>query len=158
MGYNPQVLLSGRRINDNFSSELATRLLKTLNSSGINPSNAKIGIFGITFKENCPDTRNSKVFDFVDELYEWGSSIYYYDPYVNDTNLPENFKTKISKLESYDNLDVICIMVPHDRFINLEISEYKKYCKFQPNPIFFDLKSKFSREDLMKNGFKVLRT
>ena len=50
LGYNPKVLLSGRRINDNFSSELATRLLKTLNSSGINPSNAKIGIFGITFK------------------------------------------------------------------------------------------------------------
>ena len=67
-------------------------------------------------------------------------------------------KPKISKLESYDNLDVICIMVPHDHFINLEISEYKKYCKFQPNPIFFDLKSKFSRKDLMKNGFKVLRT
>ena len=158
VGYNPQVLLSGRRINDNFSSELATRLLKTLNSSGINPSNAKIGIFGVTFKENCPDIRNSKVFDFIDELFDWGSFIYYSDPFVSQENLPKNIKTKISELKHEHKLDVICIMVPHDNFTRLDISEFKKYCQSQSNPIFFDLKSKFCRKDLIKNGFKVLRT
>ncbi len=158
VGYDPQVLLSGRKINDNYSSELATRLLNTLNSTGIEPSNAKIGIFGVTFKENCPDIRNSKVFDFIDELYDWGSFIYYSDPFVSPKNLPKNIKTKISELKPNHKLDVICVMVPHDSFVKLDAKKYKKFCESKSNPIFFDLKSKFCREDLIKNGFKVLRT
>lgn len=158
VGYDPQVLLSGRKINDNYSSELATRLLNTLKSTGIEPSNAKIGIFGVTFKENCPDIRNSKVFDFIDELYDWGSFIYYSDPFVSPKNLPKNIKTKMSELKPNHKLDVICVMVPHDSFVKLDAKKYKKFCESKSNPIFFDLKSKFCREDLIKNGFKVLRT
>jgi len=158
LGYNPQVLLSGRRINDNFAYELATTLIKNLNSSDINPAKAKIGIFGVTFKENCPDTRNSKVFNFIRELSDWGSDIYFSDPFVNHSELPESFQKIMSELKLGQELDVICVMVPHDVFLNLSIGEYKEYCLTQPNPVFFDLKSRFDREILNKNGFKVIRT
>jgi len=158
VGYNPQVLLSGRRINDNFAAELAITLIKTLNSVGINPATAKIGVFGITFKENCPDTRNSKVFNFIEELRDWGSDIYYSDPFISHSELPNSFKSTLTELKPGQELDVICVMVPHDDFLDISINEYKKYCLSQPNPVFFDLKSKFDRKFLSKNGFKVLRT
>ena len=64
----------------------------------------------------------------------------------------------MSELKLGQELDVICVMVPHDVFLNLSIGEYKEYCLTQPNPVFFDLKSRFDREILNKNGFKVIRT
>ena len=157
LGYNPQVILSGRRINDNFAHDIAINLIKKINKNLNDISKVKIGIFGVTFKENCPDTRNSKVFDFVKELSDWGAKIYVDDPYLNESNLKNIMKIDFKLIGEIEDLDVICLMVPHQEYLNMDISQYKNYCKKNDHPIFFDLKSKFDRKKLKSKGFNVIR-
>ena len=157
VGYNPQVLLSGRRINDNFASVIATNLVKELNKNSQNLSQMKIGVFGLTFKENCPDTRNSKVFEFIDELSDWGAKVYVFDPFVSSNDLPKNLSNNVNYIEDTNDLDVICLMVPHEQFMQKSAKDYKKYCTRNDSPVFFDLKSQYSKDDLCDEGFKLIR-
>lgn len=157
VGYNPQIILSGRRINDNFASVIALNLIKELNKNSQNLSKMKIGVFGLTFKENCPDTRNSKVFDFIDELCDWGVNVYVCDPFVSKNDLPNNLSSNLNYFDDTNDLDVICLMVPHDEFMNKNAKDYKKYCSKADLPIFFDLKSQYSRDNLCDEGFKIIR-
>ena len=135
LGYYPEVILSGRRVNDNMGIFVANKVVKLMNQKSIPVRNAKVLILGITFKENCPDIRNSKVPDIYNELkiFEIEPSIY--DPYADKEEVKNELGFDlIDKTQKYD---AIVLAVAHDKFLNMDMS----YLKNSQNSIVFDLKS-----------------
>jgi UDP-N-acetyl-D-galactosamine dehydrogenase len=116
VGYTPEVILAGRRINDSMGPHVATTLMKKLTGMGVQPPNATIGILGATFKENVPDIRNSRVVDIVNELRDWGVSILVHDPWANPEEAAEELGLPLSPLEDLTNLDALIIAVPHRQY------------------------------------------
>ncbi|MBT8082433.1 MAG: nucleotide sugar dehydrogenase, partial [Gammaproteobacteria bacterium] len=91
LGYHPQMILAGRRINDNMAVYVASRVIKAMTAKGVRPSEAKILVLGLTFKENCPDVRNTKIVDIVAELASWGGSVDVHDPWVDTAEAKEEY-------------------------------------------------------------------
>ena len=92
MGYNPQIISSGRRLNDNMARYAARSIIKRMSKIGINVAMAKVAVFGLTFKENCPDIRNSKIFDMIRELKSWGIEVVAHDPWANCQDVKTNYQ------------------------------------------------------------------
>ena len=135
LGYYPEVILSGRRVNDNMGIFVANKAVKLMNHKGIPVRGAKALLLGITFKENCPDTRNSKVPDIYNELRSFGMAVSIYDPYANSDEVYKEFGIKmISNLNQYD---VIILTVAHDEFMKLDLNALKN----QKESVVYDLKS-----------------
>ncbi len=143
--YEPEVILAGRRLNDGMGMHVAEKIISELIKIDINIADAKILIMGLTFKENCPDTRNSKVFDIIDLLKKHECSIDVCDPWIDayEENQDFNF-VKVSSLKNSE-YDGIILAVSHDDFINLGSNKIRKLGK--PKNIFFDLKSTFSKDE-----------
>jgi len=143
--YEPEVILAGRRLNDGMGMHVAEKIISELIKIDINIADAKILIMGLTFKENCPDTRNSKVFDIIDLLKKHECSIDVCDPWIDayEENQDFNF-VKVSSLKNSE-YDGIILAVSHDDFINLGSNKIRKLGK--PKNIFFDLKSVFSKDE-----------
>lgn len=114
LGYNPEVILAGRRINDGMGAYVASRVMKLLNVAG-RGHNARILILGITFKEDCPDIRNSKVVDVIYELKEFGANVEIFDPNANSQEVMNEYKIKLSK-EPGSNYDAVVYAVKHKAF------------------------------------------
>ena len=146
LGYESKIILSGRKLNNSMPAEVANRIIVKLNHK--DRLNAKGLILGATFKENCPDTRNSKVFDLYNELIDNNFIIDIYDPYINTDQIIKDYKitfidfNKIKK----SNYDFIIIAVAHSEFLNLDISDYTK----NKNSIVFDIKNIFNNNNYMK--------
>lgn len=156
VGYHSQVILSGRRINDGMGKFIAEKLIKLLISNNININKAKIGILGFTFKENCPDIRNTKVIDIIKELMEYGISPDIHDPYINKDFEYEGLNVRYSKYEDMNNMDAIIIAVPHNEYKNLSIVELaKKYSGSKK--IIIDVKGIFDKELYLDNEFNYWR-
>lgn len=117
LGYNPQVILAGRRVNDGMGAYVASRVMKLLNMAG-SAHNAKILVLGITFKEDCPDIRNSRVIDVINELKEFGSQVEVYDPNANSNEVKDEYGIELLKLPNSD-YDAIVFAVKHKIFDNL---------------------------------------
>jgi UDP-N-acetyl-D-galactosamine dehydrogenase len=143
--YEPEVILSGRRLNDGMGKYVAEKIIVELDKLQVKISESKILILGLTFKENCPDTRNSKVFDIINALKEHECSIDVCDPWLEtyDENEYFNFiNTSSLRNEEYDG---IILAVSHEEFKNLGSSKIRKFGKQQN--IFFDLKSAFLKHE-----------
>jgi UDP-N-acetyl-D-galactosamine dehydrogenase len=145
VGYHPQVILAGRRINDRMGKHLAGRLLKHL-ARGPRPLSAcRVGIMGLTFKEDVPDTRNSRVPDIVDELREYGI-----EPVVDDAfAAPEDVARwgyQMSPVADWKDLDAIILAVPHRPYLEQPVS--KLLSSLRSQGVFFDVKSKVNRADV----------
>ena len=135
LGYYPEVILSGRRVNDNMGIFVANKAVKLMNQKGIPVRGAKALLLGITFKENCPDTRNSKVPDIYNELRSFGMTVSIYDPHANSDEVDKEFGIKmVSNVNQYD---VIILTVAHDEFIKLDLNALKN----QKESVVYDLKS-----------------
>ena len=135
LGYYPEVILSGRRVNDNMGIFAANKAVKLMNQKGIPVRGAKALLLGITFKENCPDIRNSKVPDIYNELKSFGMIVSIYDPHANSDEVDKEFGIKmVSNLNQYD---VIILTVAHDEFLRLDLNVLKN----QKNSVVYDLKS-----------------
>mgnify|MGYP000164701599 CR=1 FL=1 len=117
VGYNPEVILSGRRINDGMGSFVAGRIMKMLGQSGRLTGSAKIGIFGLAFKENVRDLRNSRVPDILQELREYGIEATVCDPMVDAQEAEEEFGIKLADAESLTDLDAMVLCVPHQAIL-----------------------------------------
>ena len=145
LGYHPDVILSGRRVNDNMSSFVANKMIKLLIKSGKQITKSKILILGITFKENCPDIRNSKVTDVYYELKEFGLEVDVYDYEANKLEL--NQKYGIILIDDInEKYDGILLAVSHSKFSNINFRSILK----DSNSIIFDLKG-FIDRDLVKS-------
>ena len=141
IGYQPEMILAGRRINDGMSSYIVKELSNRLLKKDTKVDQSKILIMGLTFKENCPDIRNTKVFEIIDELEKLGAEIDTYDPWVDKTSLENKYiDNHIDKLKKND-YDAVIIAVAHEVFKEIKISEIKSLCK--SDHIIYDLKYLF---------------
>jgi UDP-N-acetyl-D-glucosamine/UDP-N-acetyl-D-galactosamine dehydrogenase len=141
VGYIPEIILAGRRLNDQMSSYVADKSLDALREQGIRIDQAKILIMGLTFKENCPDTRNSKVFDLISHLSGFGVETHVYDPWVYSKK--DDFK-QLANLVCDPQLnyyDCIILAVAHQDFLDLGVSAIRSFGK--KNSIIYDLKFMF---------------
>ena len=142
LGYHPQVILSGRRVNDMMPSFIAGKAVKLMIQKGISIKDANALILGITFKENCPDIRNTKVVDIYRELVEFGLCTDVWDPLANEDDVRHEYGVEIlGKLADNKRYDLILLAVAHSDFIDLDYSSLK-----QPMAIVFDVKSILDRD------------
>jgi UDP-N-acetyl-D-galactosamine dehydrogenase len=139
VGYHPQVILSGRDVNDQMSAFVSNKLIQLLAQTGKKIQSAKVLVLGVTFKENCPDFRNSKVFDIIAQLKNEGAVVSAFDPYANSNEVLEKYQLQlITTLEQYD---VILLAVAHDFFKALDYTSLKT-C---PEAIIYDTKAFLDR-------------
>jgi UDP-N-acetyl-D-glucosamine/UDP-N-acetyl-D-galactosamine dehydrogenase len=142
LGYYPQVILSGRRVNDNMGIFVANKLIKLLIKKGHKIEGSKVLILGITFKENCPDIRNSRVIDVYNELKEFGVDIDVYDPWANKQEVHEEYGVNlIDQLDS--KYDGILLAVSHDEYKAINIENFKNN-----NAVIFDIKGVLDKDSV----------
>ncbi|RMG76209.1 MAG: nucleotide sugar dehydrogenase [Bacteroidetes bacterium] len=138
IGYDPQVILSGRRINDGMPAFIAKRLIQKLIQKGKNPQDAKVLVMGITFKENVADIRNSKVADLVRELMDFSVNVHITDPHASPNEVAHEYKLTLVDNVSND-YDAVVVAVAHEEFKSLSEDYFKSITK--DNPVLMDLKS-----------------
>jgi UDP-N-acetyl-D-galactosamine dehydrogenase len=156
VGYHPQVLLAGRRINDEMARLSAQTIIKKMVANKIDVSQSTVVIFGVTFKDDCPDIRNSKVFDLVSEFESWGVTVILIDPWASQDMVQAQFSRNLTDFSLNLQADSIIVAVGHQDFKDISIKDLKSICK-SSSPVFADLKGIYSREKLESAGFTVMR-
>ncbi|MDB9536280.1 nucleotide sugar dehydrogenase [Dolichospermum planctonicum CS-1226] len=149
VGYYPQVILAGRRINDNMGQFLGNRLVKMFVEANITIKNARVGILGLTFKENVPDLRNSRVPDIIHELRQFGIEPLVHDSLAQNAHAVHEYGIQLSDWKELTYLDALILAVPHQEY--LEIPHQKLFAHIRPGGIFMDIKSIFEPEDIPAN-------
>lgn len=157
LGYRPQVILSGRAINDDMSRYAARNVIRLMLKTGINVAEATVGVLGITFKENCPDVRNSKVIDMVNELKHWGLRVKVMDPLANPQEVLREYGLVLTEITPKDPVDSLVIALAHREFSCMSPSALRALCASHPKPVLADLKAQYDREALAAEGFEVFR-
>jgi len=155
IGYHPELISAGRRINDGMANYISMEIIKKMINEGYNIKKAKINILGLTFKENCSDLRNSKVIDMIGALNDFGCNIKVCDPMVNSVNAKKDFNMSLTEWEHLPPSDILVGAVSHNEFIKMPISLLLK--KLKPKGIFFDIKSSYPYDEIIKAGCKVWR-
>jgi len=140
-GYSPEIILSGRKVNDNMGYEIIKRILKILNKNKKYIKNSKVLLMGFSFKENCNDTRNTKVFDMYKNLKSKSAKVDIYDPLIDSISVNRNYDINLTKKPKYNYYDVIIIAVSHNIFLKCGLKKIKKYGK--SNALIFDVKNSF---------------
>jgi len=138
LGYNPEMILAGRRINDNMSLYVASRIIKLMLSKGQQPQSSRVLMMGFTFKENCPDFRNTKVVDIVNELKTYGASVDIFDPWVDVAEARQEYDIELTEDPQPGAYDVVVLAVAHEQFREMGEQGIKAYGK--PESVFFDIK------------------
>ncbi|MBW8383253.1 MAG: nucleotide sugar dehydrogenase [Youngiibacter sp.] len=126
MGYHSQIVLSGRKINDDMGKYVAENTVKKMIKANKQINGSKVAIFGVTFKENCPDVRNTKVVDIISELEEYGIEVKVVDPVGDKEDLWREYKINPSKIEEIINIDAAIFAVSHDEFKSIRLEDIKK--------------------------------
>ncbi len=155
-GYHSQVILSGRRINDDMGKYVAENVVKNLIKAGKGVKNAKVAILGFTFKENCPDTRNSKVFDIVKELREYGIEPIIADPTADYEEAKHLYGVDFVDMNTITNCDAVVLAVAHDEFAKLTISEVDKLFG-EGQKVLLDIKGLLNRKEYENAGYSYWR-
>jgi UDP-N-acetyl-D-galactosamine dehydrogenase len=157
LGYHPQVILAGRKINDEIPRYVARNIIKRMLNNGIDASKSKVGVLGVTFKENCPDIRNSKVFDMVDEMKSWGINVVVCDPWADEEDVYRNYGIKMTSMINFSELDSLVIAVAHSCYSDFSAISLRKLCGEKIRPVFADLKSIFDKSAIQSVGFDIFR-
>jgi len=155
LGYVPQVILAGRRINDGMGKYIVESLVKLLIQNNVNPNGARVGVLGLTFKEDVPDLRNSKVLDIVHELHDYRAKVWIHDPVADPEEVGHEAKDfTLSKKEKLKDLDVVIVAVAHAEFRKLGADWIRRIIR--PRGIVVDVKGIFSPADF-QDGFTYWR-
>ncbi len=144
-GYHPQIILSGRRINDNMGRFVVEKTIKMMINQGMSIKDAKIGVLGLTFKEDCPDLRNTRVIDIIDELKSYGTNVLVHDMISESRQAFEYYNINLCKWEDLNDLSALILAVPHKAYLNNQLSDFKNM--LLPNGCFIDVKSVFDPKD-----------
>lgn len=154
-GYHPQVILSGRRINDNMGHYVVENIIKKMIAANISIKGAKVGIIGFTFKENTPDTRNTRVIDIYDELEEYGIQAIISDDVADADEAYEEYGLEFVALDEMKDLDVVIVAVAHDENKDLNIKDFNELYNnnSEQEKVFIDIKSLYSREDFVNEDY-----
>lgn len=156
VGYHPQIILAGRRINDNMAGYAARNTVKMMLRTGMDAPRCKVGVLGITFKENCPDIRNSKVVDLVRELQAWGMDVIVTDPIANAEEVKHEYGLALGTVDECHPVDALIVAVGHNSYRALNATQLRSYCR-HASPVLADIKSLYDRDELTKVGFTVYR-
>lgn len=156
LGYHSQVILAGRRINDDMGKYVAENLVKNLIKSEKSVKNARVAILGFTFKENCPDTRNSKVFDIVKELREYGIEPIVTDPVADVAEAKRLYGLEFADMTQIQNMDAVILAVAHDAFSKLSMEDINKFFG-QGQKVLLDIKGLLDRQAYEKAGYNYWR-
>tara|TARA_B110000879_G_C11164698_1_gene510621 strand:+ start:167 stop:1462 length:1296 start_codon:yes stop_codon:yes gene_type:complete len=156
VGYNPQVILAGRRINDNMAQYMVKKFVQGMIQNNIDVSKSTVGLLGITFKENCPDIRNSKAIDIVTELQSWNINVVAVDPWADPSEVDEIYGLKLGKISDEQRVDSLIVAVGHDQFRELSPVNLRQLCN-GTSPVLADVKSLYNRQDAADQGFTVFR-
>lgn len=156
VGYHPQVILAGRRINDNMARYCARNLVKLMLQNGIDVSRSTVGVMGITFKENCPDIRNSKVADLVNELKKWNVNVIVSDPWANADEVRHEYGIELGTIDTANPVDSLVVAVGHNEFRETAPSTLRALCRTD-KPVLADVKALFDRHAAANAGFTVFR-
>ena len=135
VGYHPEIILAGRRVNDSMGQYVASEIIKLMVKNDIRIKNAKILNLGITFKENCPDVRNTKAVDVINLLQSYGTAITIYDPWANPEEVKYEYNLETSLQLPSNKFDVIVLTVAHNEFLKLDLKSLLK-----PNGVIYDVK------------------
>ena len=155
VGYIPQVILAGRRINDSMAKFVAEQTIKHIIKADINVKGARVNVLGLSFKENCPDLRNSKVADLIGELKSYGIDLHVHDPVANPQEALHEYGVELESWESLPCSDAIIVAVPHQQFIERPLSDFQ--AKVTSKGCFIDVKSQFDPKVLRAAGLNVWR-
>ncbi|MCG3692880.1 Vi polysaccharide biosynthesis UDP-N-acetylglucosamine C-6 dehydrogenase TviB [Aliarcobacter butzleri] len=139
IGYNPEIILAGRRLNDNMGIYVANQVIKLMIKKGHKIEGSKVLVLGITFKENCPDIRNSRVIDVIEELQEFGCNIDVYDPWADTKEVEHEYNLKLIKELNIAKYEAIVLAVAHNEFKQLKLKTNEN--------IVFDIKSILDETD-----------
>ena len=156
VGYNPQVILAGRRINDNMGRYAARNTIKLMLRQGMDAPRCKVGILGMTFKENCPDIRNSKVIDMVREFQSWGMQVVVSDPVADADEVQRAYGISLQAIDAAHPVDVLVVAVGHSAYRALTPEQLKTFTR-GTQPILADIKSLYDRHAAAAAGFTVFR-
>ena len=149
LGYHPQVILAGRRINDDMGKFIAQRTVKLMSNGGIPLKDAKIGIMGITFKENVTDTRNSRVPDIAHELAEFGIKAMMFDPLADPEVVKHEYGLELTPLSAFKDLQGLIVAVSHKEIVKMGVDGLAKMVA--PGGVFIDVKSMFTPDQIPSN-------
>lgn len=160
LGYHSQIILNGRIVNDSMGTYIANSAVKQMVEVGQAPKNSKVIILGLTFKENCPDTRNSKVNDIIKQLNSYGIRPTIVDPWANEQDAMYEYGVELTKIEDVNDADCIIVAVAHEEFKKISLDELKK--KFKANiddskKVLIDVKGLYNISELEKCGMKFWR-
>jgi UDP-N-acetyl-D-glucosamine/UDP-N-acetyl-D-galactosamine dehydrogenase len=156
VGYHPQVILAGRRINDNMARYVARNVIRLMLKNGVDVARSSIGVMGITFKENCPDIRNSKVADLVKELENWGAQVVVMDPWANPEEVMHEYGIRLGTMDETNKVDSLVVAVGHNEFRAMSPKQLKNLCQSE-KPVLADVKALYDRHEVAEAGFTVFR-
>ena len=155
MGYHPEVILAGRRINDNMGKFVAEQTIKLMARAGLNIRGARVGILGLTFKEDCADLRNSRVINIIEELTSYSVAPMVHDPLADPEDARSFFNIRLTPLEEMVDLDAIVIAVGHQLYRTMPLEKLLNLMK--PNGCIIDIKSILDVSELQKAGVHFWR-
>lgn len=158
LGYHSQIILSGRRINDDMGRYVAESVIKKMIAADLAIKNSKIAILGFTFKENCPDTRNTKIIDIVNELKEYGITPVIADPTAEAEEAKRLYDVEFVPVEKIKNMDAVIVAVAHTEFANLTIKEISMlYNPVNKTKVLADIKGIYNKLDYINAGYSYWR-
>ena len=155
IGYIPQVILAGRRINDSMAKFVAEQTIKQIIKADINVRGARVNVLGLSFKENCPDLRNSKVADLISELQSYGIEIHVHDPVASAEEARHEYGLNLELWEKLPCADAIIVAVSHREFLDRPLTDFQ--AKVSDKGCFIDVKSQFDQTALREAGLNVWR-
>ncbi len=155
LGYHPQVILAGRRINDGMAAFIAQQTVKHMINAGSPIKGAKVIVLGLTFKENCPDLRNSKVADLIRELKDYGCEVQVHDPIAQPDEALHEYAISLSSWGQLPVADAIVAAVSHRDYLSLPLDDILN--RLKPNGVFVDVKSAYKVKDIQSRGITVWR-
>ena len=159
LGYHSQIILNGRIVNDSMGAFVADKAVKKMIDAGQAPKKSKVVILGLTFKENCPDTRNSKVDDIIKQLNTYGIEPVVVDPWASERDAMHEYGVTLTKLEDVKDADCVIVAVAHNEFKALSLDDIKKLFKSRTDEekVLIDVKGLFRVEDLKTSGMQWWR-
>ncbi len=154
-GYHPQIILSGRRINDNMGRFVVEKTVKMMINQGLSIKDSKIGVLGLTFKEDCPDLRNTRVIDIIDELNSYGTKVLVHDAISDPKEAAIYYNVDLCEWDELKDLSALILAVPHKEYLQKNLSELKEL--LLPHGCLIDVKSVFDPEDAKEIGLNFWR-
>lgn len=159
LGYHSQIILNGRIVNDSMGTYIANQAIRKMIEAGQAPKKSKVVILGITFKENCPDTRNSKVDDIIKQLNRYEIEPTVIDPWANEKDALKEYGVNIKPIEEAKNADCVIVAVAHNEFKEMKIADIKKLYKTcsDDEKVLIDVKGLYNISELKESGMKWWR-